>query len=125
MKFNPAELYDAAHRAGNAAVANAQIIPMIVTGRANPLDDTSEIKEQYFVDDGVCGFASVIIKPANSRMANYIKQTRRTYKNYYGGLSMPVSEFNQSLQKKEAYAGAFAEVLRAAGIEAYVDSRMD
>ena len=124
-KINVAALYNEAHAAGNAAVSSAQIAPMIVTGRANPLDDNSKITEQYFVEDGVCGFASVVIKPANSRFANYVKQTRRTHKNYYGGLAMPISEFNQSLQRKEAYAEAFCRVIRAAGIDAHVDSRMD
>jgi hypothetical protein len=36
-----------------------------------------------------------------------------------------VRDFNQSLQKKEAYAYAFAKVLNQAGINAHVESRMD
>jgi hypothetical protein len=36
-----------------------------------------------------------------------------------------VSDFNQSHQRKQAYAHAYAEALRAAGIEAFADSRLD
>lgn len=125
MKTSPSTIYAEAHAAGNAAVQTTNVVPMIVTGHANPLDDSSKVTEQYFVADGVCGFASVIVKPANSSFARYLKTIRRTYKHYYGGLNMPISEFNQSLQRKEAYAEAFAAVLRRSGIDAYVDSRMD
>ena len=36
-----------------------------------------------------------------------------------------VGEFNQSVTRKEAYAQAFAEVLREAGVTAYASSRKD
>ena len=38
---------------------------------------------------------------------------------------MSVSQYGQSLEKKEAFANAYAEVLSDAGVRAYVDSRMD
>lgn len=120
-----ATIYTAAHTAGLDAAQSAAVRPMIVTQRANPFDDSSAPVKQYFEEDGVCGFASVIVKPANSSFARYLKTIRSTYKHYYGGLNMPVHEFNQSLQRKEAYARAFAAVLSDAGIKAYVDSRMD
>ena len=123
--MNTSALYKSAHLAGLRAVESADIVPMIVNQRENPLNDSSAIAKQYFVSDGVCGFASVIVKPANSAFARYLKTVRSTYKHYYGGLNMPVHEFNQSLQKKEAYARAFADVLRANGINAFVDSRLD
>jgi hypothetical protein len=46
-------------------------------------------------------------------------------KNYGSGWCISVRDFNQSLTRKEVYAHAFAEVLRANGVDAYVDSRMD
>ena len=125
MKINPAVLYAAAHDAGNAAVQSATIQPMIVQQRANPLNDSSDLIKQYYVEDGVCGFASIIVKPANSALAKYLKLNCGARKSYYGGVSLSVMAFNQSLQKKEAYAYAFAKVLNDAGINAYVESRMD
>jgi hypothetical protein len=38
---------------------------------------------------------------------------------------MSVREFGQSLTRKEAYADAFADVLKEVGMRVYVDSRMD
>jgi len=96
-----------------------------VQQRANPLNDNSEVQRQWLVNDGVCGFASVIVKPANCKFAKYLKEQGLGRKHYYGGLSMSVRDFNQSLQKKEAYAYAFVRVLEQNGIEAYVESRMD
>ena len=123
--MNNADIYTAAHNAGINAAQAATVQPMIVTQRQNPLDDNSAPIKQYFVADGPCGFASVIVKPANSAFARYLKTVRSTYKHYYGGLNMPIHDYNQSLQRKEAYARAFAAVLKDAGIKAYVDSRMD
>jgi hypothetical protein len=36
-----------------------------------------------------------------------------------------VSEFGQSVDRKAAYAGAYAQVLRNSGIDCYADSRLD
>ena len=119
------ELFQAAHNAGNVAVQAATIAPMIVQQRANPLNDNSEVQRQWLVNDGVCGFASVIVKPANCKFAKYLQAQGLGRKHYYGGLSMSVRDFNQSLQKKEAYAYAFAKVLEQNGVKAYVESRMD
>lgn len=119
------ELFQAAHNVGNLAVQAATIAPMIVQQRANPLNDNSEVQRQWLVNDGVCGFASVIVKPANCKFAKYLKEQGLGRKHYYGGMSMPVRDFNQSLQKKEAYAYAFVRVLEQNGVNAYVESRMD
>jgi predicted CoA-binding protein len=44
---------------------------------------------------------------------------------YPSGLCVWVSEFGQSVDRKAAYAGAFAQVLRNAGIDCYANSRLD
>ena len=119
------EIFQAAHNAGNVAVQAASITPMIVQHRANPLDDTSAVQRQWLVNDGVCGFASVIVKPANSKFAKFLVANGLGRKSFSGGVSMSIRDFNQSLQKKEAYAHAFASVLNDYGIKAYAESRMD
>jgi hypothetical protein len=118
-------LYIQAHDAGNNAVTQTTVTPMIVTQAANPLDDSSAVVNAWVVNDGVCGFASVIIKPANSKFAKFLVANGLARKAYAGGVSMSIRDFNQSLTKKEAYAEGFASVLRKAGINAHVDSRMD
>lgn len=125
MKLNLSALYESAHAAGNAAVESTVVRPMIVHWNGDPVSMNGEIKQTYVVDDGVCGFASVIVKPANSAFAKYLAANHGASKSYYGGMSLSIHDFNQSLQKKEAYATAFAGVLTDAGINAYVDSRMD
>jgi len=125
MKLDAANLFASAHAAGNAAVQSVSVVPMIVQQRANPLNDSSDVVKQYYVEDGVCGFASIIVKPANSSFAKYLKLHHGARKSYYGGIALSVHAFNQSLQKKEAYAYAFSKVLNAAGINSYVESRMD
>lgn len=118
-------LYTQAHDAGNNAVTQTTVTPMIVSQQANPLNDSSETIKQWVVNDGVCGFASVIIKPATSKFAKFLVANQLARKHYAGGVSMSIRDFNQSLTKKEAYAYAFSKVLNDNGITAYVDSRMD
>jgi hypothetical protein len=121
--MNVTDLYNQAREAGLSAAQAAQVNPMIVNAHKNPLDANSEITQSYFVADGVCGFASVVIK--NIKFANGLKKMNIGRKNYGGGYCISVQDFNQSLTRKEVYAHAFAEVLRANGVDAYVDSRMD
>ena len=118
-------LFYQAQNAGNAAVAQTTVTPMIVSQQANPLNDSSETIKQWVVNDGVCGFASVIVKPANSKFAKFLVGNGLARKAYGGGVSMSIFDFNQSLTKKEAYAQGFAKVLRDNGINAWAESRMD
>lgn len=92
--MNVTMIYAQAHDAGNVAVSQATVTPMIVQQRANPLDDNSDTINQWFVDDGVCGFASVIVKPSNSKFANFLKVNGLGRKHYYGGIIMPMRADN-------------------------------
>lgn len=104
-----------ADAAGRAAAEAVNPRPMTVVGGG----------QEYFVADGVCGFAWVVVKPGNSPFARFAKQNLRAHKHYYGGVEIWVSGYGQSMQRKEAYASAYADVLRNAGIQAYSQSRMD
>ena len=123
--MNEQTIYSQAHHQGNVAVQMTTVTPMVVQQRENPLNDHSRLVRQYIVNDGVCGFASVTVKPANSKFAKFLVANGLGRKSFNGGVSMSVRDFNQSLTKKEAYAYAFASVLNEHGIKAYVDSRMD
>jgi hypothetical protein len=114
-------LWRNADQAGRDAVAAATVDPMIVTG-TRP-DGTSQ---SWYVADGVCGFAWVNF-PGNTAFARWAKaQDLVRRDSYYGGVTYWVGGYGQSMQKKETYARAFAEVLRAAGVaKVSAQSRMD
>ena len=119
-------IYKMADEAGRKAVEALNVRPMVVAQRENPFDDTSAIKKAWFVEDGVCGFAWCNIKPANGKFAKYLVSIGVARKDSYaGGVCLWVSDYNQSMQRKEAYAFAFARVLQANGIKAHASSRMD
>lgn len=109
-------LFAAADAAGKAAAAAVVPRPMIVIGDGRVYEP---------VMDGVCGFAWVKIRPGNSAAAKFAKANYGASASYSGGVDIWVSAYNQSMVRKEAYANAFAKVLRDAGINAYGDSRMD
>lgn len=121
--MNISEIYNRAHAAGLAAGQAAQVQPMTVQQHANPLDDSSAVTRSYTVYDGVCGFASILVR--NVKFANGLKKLGIGRKNYGTGWNISVRDFNQSLTRKEAYAHAFATVLIDNDISAYVDIRMD
>jgi hypothetical protein len=127
------KIYNDADAAGKAAVAKLNVVPMIVGSPPDndPLSDRIDpTKKTYFVADGVCGFAWISINPGNSPFANYCKRIGVAKKggagSGMGGAYIWVSDYTQSLQKKEAYANAFAKSCRDAGINrVYASSRMD
>lgn len=120
--------WDAAVAAGNAAAAAKVPQPMYVVERADPLNDNSPVVKAYApVMDGVCGFAWVSIRPANKPFARWLKKQGLAKPAYGGGLQYWVSAFNQSMEKKEAFAYAMADSLGKAFPEMrfYGASRMD
>ena len=83
--------------------------------------------QTYDSADGACGFAHVNISPARGKFVNYLKKIGKGHKSYYGGWDYWVSslELGQSSERKEAYASAFAKVLKDWGINAIMMSRLD
>lgn len=134
-------IHTEAVQAGLSALNACVPTPMIVQQHTNPLNDNSPVVKSYFVEDGCCGFAWVKVKadtPANRKFINGLKSagllansnvvfTTHTEwsKCWDVGYSYWVHYGNQSLSKKEAFADAFARVLRDNGITAYSESRMD
>ena len=120
-------IYAEAHAAGMAAGDGCTPTPMVVGQPTTPLgNDIDYEKDTYYVEDGVCGFAWINIKPARGAFVKYLKQNGIGRKDsYYGGYTIWVSGFGQSLARKENYARAFTEVLRKNGLTEYNMSRMD
>jgi hypothetical protein len=119
------ELFNRAHAAGMTAGKVVTPRPMVVQQHANMLDDKSPVVYRDIVDEGVCGFAWILVRPGGSSFGRWLKATKRANNHYYGGMSIWVDEFGQSMTRKEKYAEAFAHVLQTAGINARADSRMD
>lgn len=125
MKQEFDRIHEEAHKAGLKALAECVPEPMIVCQHANMIDDSSPVVRRDYVADGLCGFAWINVRPGTCSFAKYLKTYRQGYKDYYGGISIHVREGNQSIAKKEAYAGAFAEVLCNHDINASAESRLD
>lgn len=106
------EAYEAGMRAGEAAMPHE----MVVVGGG----------KEYHVPEGPCGFAWIVVYPGNAPFANWAKKAHDARPEYGGGCCVYwVGEFNQSVERKAAFARAFAEVLRQHGIKAYGQDRLD
>ena len=74
---------------------------------------------------GVCGFAWVVFA-GNTSFGKYMLECGLASKRYGSpGLSMWISEYGQSYEKKRAYAQGYASVLQAHGLKSHSGSRMD
>lgn len=80
--------------------------------------------QSYYCSEGLCGFAYVNLTKGNSSFALWAKR-QGYFRKGYKVTTMSVSDFNQSVERKEAYAHAYAQVLRNAGIDCYASSRLD
>jgi hypothetical protein len=125
-KVHCEKVLERAHLMGMDAGRRVGVAPMVV-GTPTELmgNEIDYSKKTYVVEGGVCGFAGVVIKPARGKFVSYLKSIGKGNKHYYGGWYVSVREFGQSLVRKEAYADAFASVLKELGMRVYVDSRMD
>lgn len=136
-RFTPEQaqaLFERAAAAGKAAGEAARPTPMNLIERANPIDDTSPITKVWApVMEGPCGMAYVNIRPANSSFASWLKKRAakyglassglgNPYKGYHGGMEIAVHAFGQSLERKWAYANAFAKVLQDEGVKCYTST---
>lgn len=120
------ELYSKAQAAGVLAASGAKVAPMVVYEADVLSGQPVAGGKSWFVEDGVCGFAWVNVKPGNCAFANWLKaKGYGRADSYAGGVCIWISDYNQSLQRKEAHAHAMAKVLSDAGIKAYAGSRMD
>ena len=132
---------EAAHAAGVAAAEAATPPMMVVSQHTDVFNDKSPLEKEWLVPDGPCGFAWVAFKPdrggESRRFVNWVMKTFGATKlngnsfsrnDYSKSWDLWVSSYRQSMVRKEAYARAYAAVIKAAGIEGlrcYADSRMD
>lgn len=118
-------LYAKALEAGRAAGNAIRPTPMVVTERSNPLDDSSPVRQQWYESEGACGFAWVNVTPGTSSFARWLVKKGYASAAYGGGVDIWISDYNQSVDRKDAHATAMARVFKEAGITAYGCSRLD
>lgn len=117
-------IYREAYEAG--LIAGKEVgVPKFVVGSAIGLSDAIDFSKKTYILEGLCGFAWVNISPARGAFVNWLKAQEIGSKGYYGGYEIWVREFGQSVDRKAAFAGAFAKVLNKYGIDAYGQSRLD
>jgi hypothetical protein len=121
-----------ASEAAEAAVKACRPTPIIVGSPSTPLgNDIDPTQQTWFVEGGVCGFASVVIKPARGKFVAELKKRGLGSSHYYGGYAVSSWEFAPSIRRDQSYERACAaakgavEALKSYGINAYVDSRID
>lgn len=118
-------LYNEAHEAGMAALDAKVPVPMTVQQHKDQFDDYSPVLKSFNAPGGVCGFAWIIVKPANCAFAKWTRRKGFSSKAYRGGEQIFVHEGGQSYERKMAYAGAFTQVLCDAGLKALAGGRLD
>jgi len=123
--MNFQKLYDEARTKGLQALNACVPVPMTVI-ETDLSGNQIPGSEAFFVEDGECGFVWINIKPGNCPFASWLKKNGFAVKDsIYGGITVWVSEGNQSIARKKAFAEAFVEVLVKNDIKAYVYSRLD
>lgn len=126
-KTQAARLFNAADQAGRKAAAAVTPTPSYVGTAVSLFDNRIDTtKPVYYDTAGICGFAWVMIRPGNSSFARWAKAAGFGYAAYGGGVRISARNIGgQSYEIKTAWAGAFAAVLREAGVDAYADGRLD
>ena len=119
-----ARIYKEAYAAGLKAGKEVGV-PKFIVGDAIGLSNEIDYSKKTYVLEGLCGFAWVNVSPARGAFVNYLKSINAGHKGYYGGYEIWVREFGQSVDRKSAFAGAFAKVLNSYGINASAGSRLD
>lgn len=125
MKTNPQfeSLMQRAYAAGKEAGAKCVPQPMGVVAAdifGNPLPGA----KVEVVRDGVCGFAWVRLK-GNTAFGRWAKANGYARAGYPSGLNISTKLMTQSMERNEAAARAMRDVLRDAGIDCWMESRID
>ncbi len=121
-----------ASEAAEAAVKACRPTPMIVGSPSTPLgNDVDPNQKTWFIEGGVCGFASVVIKPARGNIVAELKKRKIGSAHYGGGYSFSSWQLAPNIRQDQSYERACAaakgavEVLKKYGVNAYVDARID
>jgi len=110
--------------------------PMLVGYPSTPLGNDVDLRQQHWIhNDGVCGFAWVILESGRSGFAQWLLKNNLGSKWWSYGRTKGVvvntfdrlgfANIGQSYEKNKFVANKIAAHLRAEGIDAWVDARVD
>jgi hypothetical protein len=136
------ELFDALKSVSHEALAECPApTPMIVGSPSTPLGtDVDPNQKTWFVEGGVCGFASVVLESGRTGFAQWILKERPKgeklgSKWWSAGRTKGVglytferygfADAGQSFERKRFIARKMASYLREQGYECWVDARVD
>ena len=117
-------LVAAAEAAGKQAAEAAKPVPMVVYEAQALSNVPKEGGQSWYCAEGMCGFAWIEFA-GNTSFGKWMKKAGKARTQYPKGMCVWVSEYGQSVERKEAYAAAYAKVLNEAGVNAYPNSRLD
>lgn len=103
-------LANKAHHEGMLAGQAVKPKGMLVHGK-----DEWGIQKIWEVPEGLCGFACIRMD-ARSAFAKFLLREGMAKRGYEKGIVIYVHQFNQSWERKAAYAAAYAKVLQQAEI---------
>jgi hypothetical protein len=75
--------------------------------------------------EGMCGFASVIVRHANKGFGHWLISSGLARRHYHGGAEIWIHAHNQSYERKVAHADAMARLFNEAGFECHASGRLD
>jgi len=127
------QVFKEACEAAEKAFDECKPIPMIVGQAANLFSNEIVPGTEEFVEDGVCGFAWVNVKPARGPLIKYCKENNIGRNGVYGGWSISSYDISrrvghsQSMQRKESACRAFVNVIKSyePNMKIWVETRLD
>lgn len=117
-----------AYQVGENAARATVTTPVVVGHPTKPWGNNIDPTKPMYTIPGLCGFASVNVKPGNSRFANWLKKTGNGRKDSWeGGVRLNLNSNSQLYEENKNRAVAVARYLRnALGMDRiYADSRLD
>lgn len=136
-KTDFAQLFEELKHVSKAALAECPAPTPMIVGTPTTLlgDDIDFSKKVWFVEDGVCGFAYVILESGRTGFAQWLLKNGLGSKWWSYGRTKGVCvntfprlgfvEVGQSYEKSKFVAQKIANYLKAKGIDAWVDARID
>lgn len=131
------ELFDALKSVSREALAECPApTPMIVGSPSTPLgSDVDPNQKTWFVEGGICGFATVVLESGRSGFAQWLLKEDLGNKWWSSGRTKGVgiytferlgfADAGQSFERKRFITLKMASYLREQGYECWVDARVD
>jgi hypothetical protein len=126
------KIYNEAKEYAFKTIENFKPTPMVVQQRYSPLDDNSPVKQSWYIESGVCGFAFANIKSTTKENRQFIKQLKDNgilenefIKGGRPGYTIYSKARTQSYETNIKWINAFESYLEKFNIKIQTESRLD